>query len=187
MKNLKYLWLALALIAGFLLGRASITKDSTQHIKLPPVKGSLEIPRPVYTKVPSTPVWPLRPDTLYVKGEPYPVYVTDTVEVFKDYSAEKRYMFNVFDNKDGAMDVTLSLQYNTLQNFDYAFTGVKTVETRTIKRRFEPFASASYHTYGSAGVGGGFFWDRVGVEYMYNMPIKSDISHYHTIGLKIKF
>lgn len=162
-----------------MLGRTVSTK--TRVVPSPPVTGSVVIPEPDTVFI-SSPVLPTRPDTIYLEGKPYPVYVIDTVEVIKDYSEEKRYAFNVFDNTDGTMDVSLSLRYNALQNFDYSFRGFKTIQTRT--QRFTPFASASYHTFGAVGVGGGFFWDNIGFEYQYNF--QRSLHNYHTLGLKIK-
>lgn len=186
MKSTKYLWtiviLALAVYTGYKLGRASRPIGKEYKVSLPEVVGSISVPEPVFSGVPSPPVWPLRVDTIRPLGDT--VFVIDTVEVMADYPLLKQYAFNVFDDEKGSLDVSLSTRYNALQSFDYTFKGVKTIQR--VEKRFIPFGSLTYHSYGAVGAGGGFFWNSFGVEYLYNLPTKPGLSGYHTIGLKIK-
>lgn len=177
-------WLILILIvftAGFFVGRRTITKEEkVEHVQGETVYGSLN------------------PDFLTVKKEfkgdinflPYIFWKSDTVpdtaKIVEDFIVKREYQFNVFDNENGKLEVSPTVQYNRLQAFDYSFTPIKTVITKIDKPVFVPFLSASYSSFGIAGIGGGVFIKNTGIEYNY-LYRTIDNQSGHMLGIKVKF
>lgn len=176
-------WLLLILIAfavGFFSGRATIReKEIVTHVEGETVYGSLN------------------PDFLTVKKEfkgdikflPYIFWksdIPDTAKIVEDFIVKREYQFNVFDNENGKLEVSPTVQYNRLQAFDYTFTPIKTIITKIDKPVFVPFISASYNSFGIAGIGGGVFIKNTGIEYNY-LYRPFDSRSGHMLGIKVKF
>ena len=191
----KKYWLMLILIAlvvGFLSGRATIGgEEVVRHVKGETVYGSLNpdfltVKKEFKGDIQFLPYIFWKGDTVRINEVEYISTTPDTAKIVEDFLVKREYQFTVFDNENGKMDARPVVQYNRLQTFDYTFTPIKTVITKIDKPVFTPFLSASYNTFGIAGIGGGFFYNNTGIEYNYlYQPINN--SSGHMIGLKIKF
>ena len=114
----------------------------------------------------------------------------DTSKIIADFMKIREYNFTLFDNNElGKLDLKPTLQFNKLISLDYDFQPRQKVVTRTIERTFQPFLSVNYHTIDVVGVGGGFFYQNLGLEYLYNRSLNNATHNYsfHTIGIKYKF
>jgi hypothetical protein len=185
----------IGLIAGFLAGRLTISiKETVKYVKSETVNGSVSQarlkPDTVYIPLPGEPIFvPMKADTVRLPGEvKYIVsHAPDTAAVFNDYIARKDYNMNLIDDKEtGKIDVSLSLQYNALRSFDYTYTPVTKVVTRTKERVLQPFVSAGWSTAKHIGVGAGIFYHDLGLEYQY-LKGYNGIENGHFLGVKLKF
>lgn len=177
----------IAFAAGFFLGRGNIrTSVKTEYVKGETVTKTVYVPHPTIVYVPKEYVLPTKPDTIYVDNHPYPIQTVDTTKIIQEYITQNTYEFNAFDDENGKLDIKEMVQYNRLQKFDYTFTPIKTIITKTTKPVFTPFVSASYNTFGEAGIGGGVFIKDIGVEYNYlYRPVDNQSGH--MLGVKFKF
>lgn len=168
--------------AGFFLGRGkvrvvekvSLKKGETVYGSLNP--SFLTTPKEFKGDIQMLPYIFWKSDT---------IKVLDTVKVVEDFLIRRDYSFNVFNNDNGVLDITQSIQHNRLQTFDYSFTPIQKVITKRTKPLFEPFVSVGYNTYQQASVGGGLFYRNVGVEY--NYLYSADYNSGHQLGIKVKF
>jgi hypothetical protein len=102
-------------------------------------------------------------------------------------------VFNIFDNQsEGRLDASISVQYNNLTKFDYAYVGLKTIETRKLVNSFKLFGSAEYNTLGYGGLGGGFMYGHWALEYKYHIKLNNQnfdylYKNYHSFGVKYIF
>lgn len=180
---------------GVWIGRQTVSyKTTVDIIKLPPVIGSIDVPGPVFTGIPSEINWPLRTDTFYIDTGRVVIQSIDSAKVFRDWSKEKQYAFTVFDDEEkGKLDVDMWMQYNTLKKFNYEYVGVKTLETRYVERKFKMFIGVDYSTNYYTGIGGGFIYNHLALEYKYHIGLKYQnfdylsSSNYHSLGIKYIF
>ena len=171
----------LSLIAGFFLGRVSLkTKEKTKYIKEKTITSSVNIPQPEREIIPYKPLLPLTyvflKDTVFEK--------VDTAKIIQEYIAERQYNFTLFDNHFGKLNLKPTLQYNRLVNFDYSFTPITKVKYEA--PTFIPFISSSFTTFGTAGIGGGFFYKNWGIEYNY-LYNSFNLQSGHLLSLKMRF
>lgn len=172
--------------SGYLLGRKkAIIKEVVKYEKQEPVIGS-------------TPTSLLR-QTFEFEGsiKDLPNYyfigntkVVDTVKIISDFMKLREYSITLFDNGElGKLDLKPTLQYNQLASLDYSFSPIQKTVTRTIEKKFKPFASVSYSTIDVVGLGGGFFYKNLGLEYLFNSSTTGSVHNYtyHTFSLKYKF
>ncbi len=188
-------WLILILIvftAGFFVGRCTITKEEkVEHVQGETVYGSLNpdfltVKKEFKGDVKFLPYIFLKSDTIKIHDIEYISTIPDTAKIVEDFIVKREYQFNVFDNENGKLEVSPTVQYNRLLAFDYSFTPIKTVITKIDKPVFVPFLSASYSSFGIAGIGGGFFIKNTGIEYNYlHRPIDNQSGH--MLGIKFKF
>ena len=177
---------------GCLLGRATISKgEKVEHVQGETVYGSLNpdfltVKKEFKGDIKFLPYIFWKGDTVKINNIEYISTIPDTAKIVEDFIVKREYQFNVFDNENGKLEVSPTVQYNRLQAFNYSFTPIKTIITKTDKPAFIPFLSASYNTFGEAGIGGGVFIRDFGIEYNYlYRPIDNQSGH--MIGVKIKF
>ncbi len=173
----------LCIAAGFFLGRSTVkTEERVEYIKEKPVKGSVNIPPPVKEIKPYKPLLPLT----YIFLKDTVIEKVDTAKIIEEYITEKHYNLTLFDKDFGKLDLKPTLQYNKLTNIDYTYTPITKTVTNYREQVFIPFASASYNTFGTAGVGGGFFYKKIGAEYNYLYSTFSQNSG-HQLSVKVRF
>jgi len=178
--------IVLALAIGFYIGRKTdrvVTK--TEYIRGETITDTLRIPYPVREEVPVYVTLPVRRDTIYIDNIIYVRESVDTSAIIAEYIVKRTYDLNVFDNEYGKLSANLDLQYNKLQHFDYTFTPIQKVQRIEVVRTWQPFIAASYSTFNVVGVGGGIFYNQLGVEYSYQYSI-TDERFGHSFGLKWK-
>lgn len=180
MKN-KYVVIAV-IIFSFLLGRYSKkTKEHIVYQKGKEVSGNVHVELPFKTTIPVNPILPMRlyfiNDTVYE--------AVDSAKVVEEYSKKKTYSITLFDdNIYGKLSLKPSLQYNSLIDMPYTFTPI--IQKHYLKDVWSFYGSGSYNTFNIAGLGGGFFYHNLGVEYKYLYQIDTRQTG-HEIGLKFKF
>ena len=171
---------------GFFIGRKTdrvVTK--TEYIKGETITDTLHIPYPVREEVPVYYSLPVRYDTVYIDNYIYVRGTVDTAAIISEYIVERSYALDVFDNEHGKLTADVALQYNKLRHFGYSFTPVSKVSTVQVKRIWQPFVSASYSTFGIVGIGGGIYYNQLGVEYQIQHSFIGEGSG-HLFGLKWK-
>jgi hypothetical protein len=169
---------------GFFAGRKTITEVvKTEQVKGEPVWGSVVI-KPVRVEMPDIPMLPVKSDTVYRDSVQYIVQSVDTAAIIREYELKRYYAATLFDNQYGKLDVSLNTQYNRLNGLTYNFEPLYTVKTVEKKRVWIPFVSASYSTPHGVGVGGGIFYNDIGlqIEYVTGFEAKG-----FNIGLLYKF
>ncbi len=182
----------IAFTAGFIFGRYTITKEEkVEHVKGETAYGSLNpdfltVKKEFKGDVKFLPYIFWKSDTIKIHDIEYISTIPDTAKIVEDFIVKREYQFNVFDNENGKLEVSPTVQYNRLQKFDYSFTPIKTVITKIDKPVFVPFISASYNSFGIAGIGGGMFIKNTGIEYNY-LYRPFDNQSGHMLGIKVKF
>ena len=179
MKNLLTI-LTIALIT-FLLGRASVKQThEVVYTQGKTITGSVQAALPIKEIAPFAPLLPYK----YVFIENKQIEIVDTAKIINDYIAERTYSLTLFDNLHGKLDITPTLQYNTLTAVPFTFTPIeKTIYT---KQKWTFFSTASYNTFHIAGVGAGAFYNNIGLHYKYLW--KTDLKvRGHEIGVNVRF
>jgi hypothetical protein len=162
------------------------SKEKVEYIKGETVYRTIEVPKYIASEIPKIMYLPTKKDTLIVNHEQIITQKVDTAKIIENYVAERKYSFNVFNDKNGKLDISQTIQYNELQKFNYSFTPLQKEITKQKERIFVPFVSASYNSFGITGAGGGLFYHNIGVEYKYLYETQTHLSG-HEIGLKMKF
>lgn len=166
----KYLLIGLivGIVTGYFIGGSTIdTETKIEYVKGESVTGSVSPTQFVPTKE-EKPNIQYR-DTGSVKYINVP---TDTAAIIADYELRRTYKLTAFDNKtQGKLELFPVIQYNKLSALDYNFTPI--VERQTIYKTkvWQPFISASYSTLNYVGIGGGFFYHDIGLEYQYQKSL----------------
>lgn len=185
-------WLLLILIAfaaGYFLGKDTITNDEiVKQVKGETVYGSLNpdfltVKKEFRGDIKFQPYIFWKSDTIRVSETEYISTIPDTAKIIEDFITKREYQFNVFNNKQGILDISQSIQYNRLQSFRYTYTPIHKNTTITKKNLFEPFGSVGYTTFNQVSFGGGFFLNNLGLEYNY---IMGDVPG-HGLSVKLKF
>jgi len=181
----KILVIIVLCLISFFLGRITTKpKETVKYVKGETITNTVKVPDVKYIEVPKIYYLPTKPVT--ITKDSIVVQVVDTSKIIEEYITKNQYIFNVFDDEKGKLDVNQTIQYNKLQNFDYTFTPIQKEITIKRERIVSPFASVSYNSFGTVGAGGGLFYHNIGVEvqYLYSTYEKrSGLSG----GLKIKF
>ena len=181
-----YIYIALLLVVfiiGFFLGRGkarvvekvSLKKGETVYGSLNP--SFLTTPKEFKGDIQMLPYIFWKNDT---------IKVLDTVKVVEDFLIRRDYSFNVFNNDNGVLDITQSIQHNRLQTFDYKFTPIHKTITVKEKNIFEPYGSIGYNTFNQVSVGGGVFINNLGLEYSYIYDTRIMLTG-HGLSVKLKF
>lgn len=210
--------LVIGLGLGFFAGRYAQEEVITvEHIKLSPIKLTPPIipePKMVYIKDPELPAELKRLNEEFRQLQAYleiaslekeensrlidslsrrlaeiPKHVVDTVKLYRDYTALRRYEdWNIFDNDTiGKFTANFDVQFNRIQKvYDVLFQPIQKTATIRKKDVWIPYVSGSYSTVGYTGIGGGVFYHNIGVEYQYQRDF-SEHKNGHVFGLKYKF
>jgi hypothetical protein len=177
-----------AFIAGFIMGRQTIEDGAAVVYRTgEPQQGSAAIPAPSVS-YPAQPVLPVK--TVYVP-QPYAVHdtvkvitVVDTAAIILDYIALRQYDITLFDREDtGALDITATVQYNSLQGLSYNLTPVQKTITRS--RVWVPFVGLGYNSFSQIYLSGGLFYHDMALEILYIRGL-TDSRHAWGIGVKKK-
>lgn len=179
---LKFAIVIVAFIVGFFIGRKTDTIETIKYIKGATVRDTVKIPYPSEETIPPKPSLPIKSDTIYIDSIEYITQKVDTSKIISDYIIRRTYNFNLFDNKDGKLDVSQDIEQNKLTRFSYVYTPIKEVRTIVEKKTFQPFVTGGYITSKHIVLGGGFYINNIGVEYNY---LKGD-EDFHAIKLNYK-
>ena len=178
----------ICLCVGFLFGRStSKVETRVEYIREPAVSGVVHNITPTKEVVPISSVLPMVRDTVYVDRVRYILERVDTAAIIAEYELRRTYELPVFDNQYGRLDLTLDMQYNRLDTVRFEFAPIRTIQTVRFEQKWAPFVSASYLTIGYAGVGGGFFYHSLGMEYQRLIPVTLNGSGGNMLGLRWKF
>lgn len=182
-KTISLLLIIIAFAVGFFLGRGRVRiEEKVEYAKGETVYGSLN---PSFLTTPKE----FKGDIQmlpYIFWKSDTIKVLDTVKVVEDFLIRRDYSFNVFNNDNGVLDITQSIQHNRLQTFDYRFTPIHKTITVKEKNIFEPYGSIGYNTFNQASIGGGFFLNNLGLEYNYIHDTRMNQSG-HGLSIKLKF
>ena len=182
MKNTIYLAIIIAIaITAFLIGRASSTQTSeTVYTKGKEVSGNVLMSLPTKEIQPIAPLLPYK----YVFIENAKTEIVDTASIINDYIAERTYSVTLFDNLNGRLDITPTIQYNRLTTVPFTFSPIeKTVYTQ---QKWKLFSTLSYNTFNIAGVGAGVFYKNRGVHYRYLWNTHTNVKG-HEFGVNVMF
>lgn len=169
------------LVVSFALGfwLRSLKIEEVKYVTLPAVSGTVPIDTPkaaISHEISSLPIIYWKHDTTLV--------TPDTAAIIDEFLKEKKYDLTLFDDKEkGKLEVEPTVQFNGLSSMSYTYTPIQKEIVK--KRKFEPYASASYSTLDMVGVGGGFFYNNLGLEYQYQRSFENKYGH--LFGVKIKF
>lgn len=163
---------AILLAIGFFIGRGSVeVKEHVEYVQLPAVHDTIDVSEKdtVLVSVPSDPVLPMKPDTIFLPGGQTVVFQkVDTAKIIAEFVKEKSYYKRLFDDeKRGTLDVGATVQYNRLTGLTYDFIPVEKVVTEVKKVYLEPYVMAGYSTTGEARLGGGVYWHNLGIGVSY--------------------
>ena len=176
----------LSLVLGFLAGRKTYTVE-TEYIREAPISGIASDIALIKEERPVEPELPIRIDTIYVDNIMYMYKTVDTAAIIADYELRRQYLVPLFDNQYGKLEISLNTQYNKLDDISYTFVPIREIQRIKVKQVWQPFVSASYSTIGLCGIGGGIFYDNIGIEYQWQYPLLNNIPKSHLIGFKWKF
>lgn len=169
------------LVVSFALGfwLRGLKSQDVKYVTLPAVSGSAKIDTPKTVQKHDISSLPIT----YWKHDTVPIH-PDTAAIIAEFLKEKTYDLTLFDDKEkGKLEVKPVLQFNSLSSLDYTYTPIQKVIEK--KRKFEPFVSASYSTLDIVSVGGGIFYNNLGLEYQFQRSF--DNKYGHLLGVKIKF
>lgn len=177
MKLYHYILMIACIAVGFWL--RGLKSEEVKYVTLPAVSGSVPVDTPktvIQHEISNLPIIYWKHDTTLI--------TPDTAAIIAEFLKEKTYDLTLFDDKEkGKLEIKPTLQFNSLSSLDYTFTPIQKEIIR--KRTFEPFLSASYSTLDIVGVGGGFFYNNIGLEYQFQRSFNNNTGH--LFGFKIKF
>ena len=145
MKNL--ITIVTTALLSFLLGRLSVKQtQEVVYAKGKTISDNVYVSLPTKEIAPIAPLLPYR----YVFIDNIKTEIVDTAKIISDYIAERTYSLTLFDNLHGKLDITPTIQYNTLTAVPYTFTPIeKTIYSR---QKWTFFTTASFNKIGRAHV-----------------------------------
>ncbi len=173
-----------SITVGFFIGRS--TETEIRYIKGETIRDTIrkEVLLPTKEYIPSDPIY-IYKDKYIVKTDTV-IQVIDSAAIINDWILQRNYSQTLFDNQNGKLNIDLSVRYNKLQSLEYSFTPIHK-EINTYKAKvWQPYLSGSYSTFNYVGLGGGFFYHNLGIEYQFQKDFRSN-STGHSFGLKYKF
>jgi len=173
MKNtgfLSYLFVFLfSVLVGFFVGRKTIPeKEVIKYIPGETIRDTLFFPEPVFEIVHDTII----------------LIERDTLLTLIDWNTERLYTWQPINDNRGILDISTTVQYNRVQEFSFSFAPIHKEITIYRAPVWQPFVSASYSTFKIMGIGGGAFYNNIGLEYQWQY---GNNRSGHQIGLKWKF
>lgn len=179
---MKTFWLVVIVaVSCFFLGRFS----KKQVEKITYVKGK-EVTGNVSVELPKKEIKPLKPllPYKYIFIEGTKTEVVDTARILEDYTLKRTYEINLFDDLHGKLDLKPTLQYNKLSEMSYTFKPM--IQKVSLKDKWVFYGSTSYNTFNIGGLGGGFFYKDIGLEYKYLWQVTTGTTG-HEVGIKFMF
>ena len=174
---------------GFYVGRQSIdVKTKIKYIRGKTLRDSIPYDKlvPIYIKSPSLKTYIERTDSIRVFYTTSPKDTAQSLKnVLEDWNLSRTYdriLFN--DSINGIFHYNATVQFNKISSFKYDYTPITRVETRSVTKTIEPFLSAEYSTLNTVSVGGGFFYNKLGLELKYQ---KDFINGNNGISFGVKF
>lgn len=172
---------AVTAVIAFLIGRASVKQTSdVVYTKGKTLSGNAHISLPIREIAPIAPLLPHK----YIFINHTQTEIVDTAKIIQDYIAERTYSLTLFDNLHGKLDITPIVQYNSLTSVPFTFTPIEKTVFR--KQRWTLFSALSYNTFNMAGVGGGVFYNNIGVHYKYLWNTDLNVKG-HEFGVNVMF
>jgi hypothetical protein len=172
--------IALALVAGFYLGRRSVTVTETTTVEyrdMPLVHVSIDAPAPLRFTVPEAPQWLYFTDT--VTQHP----VIDTAAILADWALRREYGGRLINDTTGTVDYLATVQYNRLQNIilDYTPSQRTVTVTKVIQPRFTPFVLVGANTAGFGQAEAGMLFRHWGAA----VELGTNFSGHNYVGGKV--
>lgn len=187
MKQLFYLSIVaiIGIVTGFFLGRDSVrvtTEQTIRYIKGDTIKECVEVKVPYKVEIPTEPIYVYKTisDTVTKEVE----IQIDTIGILTDWIKTRHYKEDLFKNEYGELSIDATVQYNRLNTIDYSFVPIEKQVVLKQKRIFQPFIEASYSTLDYVSVGGGTFYNDLGISLKYSTDFRKKGLD---IGLKYKF
>ncbi len=184
----KYIIISIiCLVLGFFIGRQTVsTEAKIKYIQGKAISGSVNDSRliPIKEEKQTNPNLPLKPEIIYKDSIRYIVLKVDTAAIIADYILKRSYELTPFDDENGKLQLFPTVQYNQLTGLDYQFTPIRKEIIQQKEKLWQPFVSVSYSTLDFIGIGGGVFYQNLGIEYQYQKGITNNG---HLLGLKYKF
>ena len=175
---------------GFYVGRQSIDVNTKiKYIRGKTLRDSIPYDKlvPIYIKSPSLKTYIERTDSIRVFYTTSPKDTAQSLKnVLEDWNLSRTYdsiLFN--DSTNGKLHYNATIQFNKISSFKYDYTPITRVETRSVTRTIEPFISAEYSTLNNVGIGGGFFYNKLGLELKYQKDFING-NNGLSFGVKIK-
>lgn len=175
----------IGLAAGFFLGRESVQKETiVRYHKGEKVTGKVERDMlnadvEFLTEIKLIPYLYWKQDTI----RDTIIIVPDTAAIIDDYRTKRKYNFVVFDDMTGRLVAKPTVLHNRLLNFEYEFTPIQKQTTITRVKTVRPFISTSLNTFSDFGIGGGLFYNKLGIEYNFLHNFQLNKSG-HELGIK---
>jgi hypothetical protein len=160
---------------------------SVRHEKGETIYDTVKVLTPYYVRYTDT--------VIYTQIVEKPVFVyADTSSlraVWDDYFLTRKYDFDFSNDSVGDYNIEVFVNRNRAVEATSRIVPVYRVVTREItrtggKRGFVPFVSGSYSTFGVAGIGGGLFYNDLGLEYQFQKSLEGCETG-HSLGLKWRF
>ena len=163
--------LTVGICIGFFAGRQTITYETEiKYVRGDVVRDTIHLPVPVYEVV---------HDTICLIEH-------DTIKTLIDWNTERFYTWQPINDNRGIVDISAMVQFNRVQSMSAEFVPIYKEITRYKKKVWQPYISASYSTFGIVGLGGGLFYNDVGLEYGFQYSMFENRTGY-LVGLKYKF
>jgi hypothetical protein len=136
------LYIIIALIAGFFLGKYGCSKQTEQVVEykeLPPKVVAITKPTPIKEYFCDVPKWLYfeKIDTVTKEVK----QVVDTTAILQDWAKKRQYVGELFSDSTGHAEYTAEVQYNQLQLLTHTYTPLQKVVTTTVYKTdaFAPF------------------------------------------------
>lgn len=177
--------LLIGLVVGFFLGRGSVQKETiVRHHKGEKVTGKVEgdilnADVEFVTEIKLIPYLYWKQDTI----RDTITLVPDTAAIIDDYRTKRKYNFVVFDDMTGKLVAKPTVLHNRLLNFEYEYTPIHRHTITTKEKTIRPFISTSFNTFSDFGIGGGLFYNNLGIEYNFLHNFLFNRSG-HELGIK---
>lgn len=163
--------IAAVTVIGFFVGRLTVKhKETIRYVKDDTVHGEYpsHLLKPIKIEVPDHPNLPYYFFTERVIERDSVTYIVMEIDldaVYKDYITRKTYDLTLFNNnKQGDLKGTATVQYNSLQSFNYAHTPISKEVTIISKPVWTPFVAGGLNSFNMVSAGGGIIYHNIGIE-----------------------
>ena len=159
------------LVVGFFVGRKTISYDTEiRYVQGEVVRDTIAFPVPVFE----------------TKFDTIRLIEYDTIKTLIDWNTERYYTERLFNDNRGLLDVSATVQFNTLRDFSYSFTPIYKQTTRYRYPVWQPYVGASYNTLNQISLVGGIFCKKWGIETQYIYDLNG-MKRGYGFGVRYKF